>query len=238
MLNLEETLDFKKGYGVQRDFYLKTILYSIGALTLLDIIRGQLPEVNILQLVPGLYLALLLCSLIVLVKTSDILVGASVETDMRKDIGIKMMERPSLITGIRMSFSYFLTTLLFVLNTLVPLSLDSFNFLSEPSLENVWSLDEVIILELILLSFILFLSQAPVAFTSSICNEKSINRLPAIWKTIVLLAVIFAGIITPSVDAYTQSGFAASAVSLYVLIINIIKKRVFIKFIGFSSMTA
>jgi hypothetical protein len=238
VLNLDETLSNAKDYAVQRDYYYRIIISSIGALTFIDIIRSQLPEVNILQLIPGFYLILLFGSLILLLISSDFLVCAPAAADRRKDLGIKMITKLNFVLAVRISFGYILGTLIIVLNTIVPLSLDSFNYYSENSLENVWSLDEVILIEIVLLIILLSLSQSPVTISSSLGNEKSMNRLPAIWRAVILFSVIFAGVVTPTVDGYTQFGFASSAVSLYLLIINIIKKRVIIKFLGLTSLTS
>ena len=59
MLNLDETLDLIKPYNNQRDFYIKAGCYSTGVIVFLDIVRGQVPQINLLQLVPGFYLGLL-----------------------------------------------------------------------------------------------------------------------------------------------------------------------------------
>jgi len=59
MLNLDETLYLTDSYIKQKDFYLKSFLYSFGVLLFVDILRNQVSEVNLLQLVPGFYLILL-----------------------------------------------------------------------------------------------------------------------------------------------------------------------------------
>ena len=61
-------------------------------------------------------------------------------------------------------------------------------------------------------------------------NEKEINFFPKFWKSLSLIIFLAAGFLTPTIDGYTQLSFAASAVSLYLLIINVIEKRVTIKF--------
>jgi hypothetical protein len=59
MLNLDETLSLNLYYILQRDFYWKAILYSLGVFIFVDILRAQIAEVNLLQLIPGFYLILL-----------------------------------------------------------------------------------------------------------------------------------------------------------------------------------
>ena len=72
------------------------------------------------------------------------------------------------------------------LNSVIPLSLDSFNSYGEKTLENIWSFDEVISLEIILLSILLLLCQIPLILIVSLNNEKEINVLPEYWKALVL----------------------------------------------------
>jgi len=56
MLNLDETLEITSSYVVQRDLYLKGLVYSFGVIVFIDIVRGQVAEINLLQLMPGFYL--------------------------------------------------------------------------------------------------------------------------------------------------------------------------------------
>ena len=56
------------------------------------------------------------------------------------------------------------------------------------------------------------------------------NILPEFWKTLSLIIFLAAGFITPTIDGYTQLSFAASAVSLYIIVINLLEKRINVKF--------
>ena len=71
MLNLDETLYLTDSYTKQKDFYLKSFLYSFGVLIFVDILRNQVSEVNLLQLIPGFYLILLFFFFLFLVINSD-----------------------------------------------------------------------------------------------------------------------------------------------------------------------
>lgn len=232
MLNLDETLEINSSYVVQRDLYLKGLVYSVGVVVFVEIVRGQVAEINLLQLIPGFYLLLLFVSFICLMVFSDLFFRVPFETDNTKAYGTKTLNQ--LEKGIAMKFSFFLFTtgLLIILNTVIPLSLDSFNSYGERTLENIWSFDEVITLEIILLVLLILLSQTPLIFISYFTTEKDINILPEFWKTISLLIFVGAGFLTPTIDGYTQLSFAASALSLYLIIISIIEKRVMIKYNG------
>ena len=232
MLNLDETLEITSFYVVQRDLYLKGLVYSFGVIVFIEIVRSQVAEINLLQLIPGFYLILLFLSFLFLMFFSDLFVRVPFDNDNNKSLGTKTINR--IEKGITMKFSFFLfvTGFLIVLNTVIPLSLDSFNSYGEKTLENIWSFDEVISLETILLVILILLSQSPLILVSSFTTEKDINVLPEFWKSLSLFIFLAAGFLTPTIDGYTQLSFAGSAVSLYLLTINVIEKRVMIKFSG------
>ena len=56
MLNLDETLITTSSYIKQRDLFLKSFVFSFGVIIFVDILRAQVAEVNLLQLIPGFYL--------------------------------------------------------------------------------------------------------------------------------------------------------------------------------------
>ena len=116
------------------------------------------------------------------------------------------------------------------LNSIIPLGLDAFYSYGEKTLENYWSFDEVLNLETILLIVLIVLSQIPVISLNTLNTEKDINFLPEFWKTLSLVIFLAAGFITPTIDGYTQLSFALSAVSLYIIVISLLEKRVNVKF--------
>ena len=72
MLNLDETLTTISSYNFQRDLFSKSFLFSFTVITFVDILRGQVAEVNLLQLIP-IYLILLFISFLYLVFFSNLL---------------------------------------------------------------------------------------------------------------------------------------------------------------------
>ena len=237
MLNLDETFEINNSYAIQRDLYLRGFLYSSGVIIFIELVRAQVAEVDLLQLIPGFYLIVLFISFLVLLYISDFLLRIPVESDNDKVFGTKTIERAE--TGISLKLSYFLfyCCLGSSLNSVIPLSLDSFNSYGEKTLENIWSFDEVISLEIILLTILLLLCQIPVIFLVSLNNEKEISILPEYWKTLSFIVFIASGILTPTIDGYTQLSFAFSALSLYLIIIIILTKRLDIKFSTFKSLS-
>jgi Sec-independent protein secretion pathway component TatC len=101
-------------------------------------------------------------------------------------------------------------------------------------LENLWSFNEVLNLELILLFFLSIISQIPNIAKLNFATEKATNLLPKIWKIVILTIVIFSGFLTPTIDGYTQLSFAFSSISLYLLFLIFLKKRSNLKYQGIS----
>jgi hypothetical protein len=230
MLNLDETVETNNLYVIQRDLYLRSLFYSLGVIIFIELLRGQIAEVNLLQLVPGFYLILLFISFLFLIYFSDFFGRIPLESDSNKSLGTKTIEKFE--SGILTKFIFFLfySCLGITLNSVIPLSLDSFNTYGEKTLENIWSFDEVITLELILLVTLLFLSQVPLFILLGVSNEKEKNILPEFWKPLSFVIFIASGLLTPTIDGYTQLSFAFSSLSLYLITILILTKRIDIKF--------
>ena len=65
MLNLDETFEINNSYIIQRDLYLRGFLYSSGVIIFIELVRAQVAEVDLLQLIPGFYLIVLFISFLV-----------------------------------------------------------------------------------------------------------------------------------------------------------------------------
>ena len=234
MLNLDETLDLNIDYIIQKDLLLKIFFYSIGVLVFIDILRSQVPEINLLQLIPGFYLLFLFFSFIFLIFFSDFFVYLSTEIENKKTLGTKTVTKLNISNSLKIGFLFFLITFIISLKTVIPISLDSFNSYGEKTLENLWSFSDLINLEIILLLVLLLIAESPMFLLIFFNNEKDNIRLPKFWKSISLLIFIIAGFLTPTIDGYTQLIFAGFSFSFYILIINFISKRIIIKFNGNS----
>lgn len=238
MLNLEETLSVSKTYNKQRDSLLRVLLYSIGAIIIIDLLRIQAAEVKVVQLVPGYYLLLIFVYLFLLTTSSTIFSYFSTTAiDSRKEFGTKEGTKIDIIIFIRYSLSFLLIILFIFLHTVIPLSLDSFNGYGEETLENGWSFDEVSSLQETLVFILTILSQLPVITIRSLTKESDVVELPEFWKLFSFSAFVIAGIVTPTVDSYTQSTFAFAAIFLYTLVIIILEKRLTVKFINGTSLS-
>ncbi len=236
MISVDDTFISIKVYLDQRDLSIKILSYCTSVVVFIETIRQQLPEVNLLQLVPGFYLLLLFFSLILLVIISDFLVRLPLAVERIKGYGIKNPKRFYAYIALSWGTLYLFLLMLFGYNILIPISLDSFNSYGETNLESLWSFNEVINLERILFSLLILLSQTPITILYFIDCEEQLLVLPEIWKYVAVLIVTFSGILTPTVDGYTQVYLSLIALLLYLIIIAFLEKRVVAGFSGTSGL--
>jgi Sec-independent protein secretion pathway component TatC len=154
------------------------------------------------------------------------------DLDNKKSVGTKTIFRLNSINNSKLSFFLFSMSCLVTLSTTIPLSLDSFNSYGEKTLENLWSIDEVLNLETILLTTVLSISQFPIILLSGLTSEIVINSLPEYWKIISFVIFAISGLLTPTIDGYTQLSFAFSSFALFFLVISILEKRLNLKLTG------
>jgi Sec-independent protein secretion pathway component TatC len=229
MFHIEETLYILPSYLVQRDFYVKAFVYAGGVLIFFDFLRAQISEVNILQLIPGFIFFLVIVSFFFLLTSSNVLIRIPFEMDKEITYGTKTTTKKIIMILGKFSFFIFSTGMLIVLNTLIPISLDFFNSTGEKTLENTWEFGEVLGLEIFLLFVLSLLFEIPVILIVGKYNEEKVKIFPKAWKLLSLMIFLLSGLITPTVDCYTQLSLAFAALSLYLIIITIFKKRLNIK---------
>jgi hypothetical protein len=232
MLTLEENLELNNDYNTQKDWILKSFCYLAIAFFFVDLIRSQIPEIKLLQLAPGVYLFLLFFSFLFLVTFSTFLNKLVFETEIVKNYGTKTFIRIKILLS--REYSNFLFFLIMSLNfkTVIPVTLDSFNSYIEETLENFWSISEILSLESFLVIVLTILSQIPITIIIFFITEKDANFLPKFWRLISLIIVILSGFFTPTIDGYTQLSFSFSGFSLFLVLLSFLKKRVTIKFNG------
>jgi Sec-independent protein secretion pathway component TatC len=229
MFNINETFALFKTYTPQRDIFLSLILYSGQVVVLLNDIRGQLPEVEILQLVPGVYLVVLFIALIFLTYVGSFALNLTIFIDLRKSNGIKTRNRFDGILTLKLGYFLCLLSIAITLNSVIPIGFDSLTISGEKSLENAWSLSEIVGFELFLILVLIFLAELPIFFINSYNTEEKIYQLSKSWKLFGFGSVVFAGVVTPTIDWYTQINFAASTMLFYFITIFLVQKRILIK---------
>ena len=95
MMNIEEALISYPFYQKQKDNFIRFILYSVVVFIYIDAIRQQISEINLLQLIPGIYLILLFTSFIFLIFWSNFIVNNLYDIDYISLSGTKTIERMS-----------------------------------------------------------------------------------------------------------------------------------------------
>jgi hypothetical protein len=227
-MNIEEALISYPFYQKQKDNLIRFIFYSVIVFIYIDGVRQQISEINLLQLVPGIYLILLFTSFILLIIWSSFISNNLYDVDYISLSGTKTLERmgSKIVLKTRILLGLLVASL--TLNSVLPLSLDSFISYGENEIENLWSFDEVINLELLLLLILIILSQIPIYGFSQSNTEKSVLILPRYWKIISFIIFLASGLITPTIDGYTQFLFSFSAISLCLFVITSIKQRLIV----------
>ena len=93
-------------------------------------------------------------------------------------------------------------------------------------------------LETILLFYLSLFSQIPIIVFSFLTNENYLLLFPRIGRVILFLAIVIAGIVTPTIDGFTQFNFTSAIIFLYLFIINVVGKRLNIKNNEFNSLNS
>jgi hypothetical protein len=229
MFNVENSFQTRQKYKGERDLYIKGFLYSFSIVLFVEGLRQQVPEVNILQLIPGFYLLLLFLGFLFFMFVSTIFYEAVIKQDTKKLTGIKVKLKPVGSVLNKLSFFLFTGELNLILQTVVPLSLECFNSYGDETLENTWSFNEVIGLEILIMTILLVISQFPFIILQFLTTQQPIKLLPLYWKPVFFFIVLSSGFLTPTIDGYTQISFAFSTLSLYLLLINFSQKRLILK---------
>lgn len=238
MFALDDTFLFEIFYVAQTDFYLKGFIYFTGVILFLEILRTQISEVDLLQLIPGFYFFLFFISFLTIFFFSETLLRVPSEIDNLKVSGTRVTNKIELNILLKISFFLFSVLIFIILNSVLPLSLDSFNSSGEKTLDNTWSFSEVLGLELILLLILTIISQVPLFFILNFNTQKVIVVLSQFWKFLIFIITLIAGFLTPTLDGYTQISFALSSFLFYLFIINVLQKRTLLKlniFLPFGS---
>ena len=118
MFNVEETISLLFSYVSQRDIFLKLILFSVGSFFVLDLLRSQSVEIELLQLTPGLYLAFVFLTYIVLFICSRIFLELSFRVDNEKATGTKSLLRSYVIISRKINVFFSSMSLFFSLTIL------------------------------------------------------------------------------------------------------------------------
>ena len=236
MFNLKQSIQKISFYNFQYAFFSQLILQSFAGFSLLEITRSQTSEIKLLQLVPGYYFFLLFFFLSLSYFLSFCFTSYSIKLDEEKIFGSKSISREkNFVTSKFLYFFYFLAFFL-CLNSIIPISLDSFYFYSEKTLENIWSFNDLLSLERFLLCLLFFIIELPLVLVYYLKKEDHLLSLPKYFKYVFFFVFLFAGILTPTLDASSQIFFSAFSLISYLVSIYLSLKRVKTKYLSLSSL--
>lgn len=125
----------------------------------------------------------------------------------------------------KISLFLFIVFTLIVLNTVIPVALDSFEAIEEGNIEDSWGIGDILSLEITLLVILTTFSQVPICYLIRSLSENIISEICDDWKNVTFFLLVAAGFLTPTIDAATQLSFAANTFSLVAVVILILQKR-------------
>jgi hypothetical protein len=236
MFNLRQSIQKLNFYNFQYAIISQLILESLAIITLLEITRSQISEIKLLQLIPGYYFFLLFLFLTLSYLFNLLFNFYPNKLDQEKVFGTKSISRQFVFSFSKFLYFFYFLAFFFCLNSIVPLSLDSFYFYSEKTLENIWSFNDLITLESFLLFLIFFISEFPLILLSQLKIEKNVINFPKYFKYIFFSIFVFSGVLTPTLDASSQIFFSAFSLISYLLSIYFSLKRLKTKYLSLSSL--
>ena len=224
MLNLLETLEIYNVYLSQSETIIKFIMYSFGTFACIDYLRDQIPEIPLLQLVPGLFLAILVNAYFYILIFSFFLTDTASGSDGESKLGTKTLfslnyklDFKSLIPLLFLGFA-------FLLNVIFPISFDSLSSVGDKTIDNNWPIEKFSSIEFGLTVLLILILQLPLILSLPLYSEKFVKKLPFYQKDYIFVMSVVSGVLTPTIDIATQINFIIISVSLYNLVISLLKK--------------
>ena len=215
---------------IQYQYNVKILFYLFGVFTFVAILREQVSEVRVLQVVPGLYLFYLFCAFAFLLSCSNWMNRYILYSDVPSyQCGIMSKLKWERKITVRLNFFFFLLILGLTLSFVVPIGLESFRTPERKTIDGSWNYGQILWLENFLTFVLSVLSQLPIFFLAFFFNEEEIERIPKLWRKISFFVLVGAGVLTPTVDIASQLSFAITVMCLYLLVLEFNLKRSLIK---------
>lgn len=225
MFNLDDSFWLRTRYFFNEDLLLKSGVTTFGLVGFLELIRTQISEINLVQLIPGVYFLFFFFGFVSLSFFNYRFFATIRQHDIKREIGIKLKIKIQSKVLQKYSTNLMSSFLLLVLNSVIPISFDCFSDYSTKTIDNSWSFTEVLNLEVTLLIILAFLSQIPFYGSNLFLQEKISNFLPKKWKQILFFLIVISGSLTPTIDGNTQLSFACCTLTLFNLLLNLVQKR-------------
>lgn len=227
MLNLGETVLTIKRYNQQSAIVFKLFFWTFPTVFFLEYLSLQVPEIKLLQLLPGLIISLLFSLFCFLLFISSFLLKLFTENDLVRYRGTKTFLRFSCKSTLKMIFLVFFIGTYALFNEIVPLSFESFEVAAESNGPSLWSINEFIGIEKSLGCLLAFASCFPFFLFSTPFSIKEIRVFPNFQRNYIFSVCVLAGVLTPTVDAATQINFIIIGITFYFLVNSFLKKASF-----------
>ena len=224
MLNLLETLEIYNIYLSQSETIIKFVMYSVGTFECIDYLRDQIPEIPLLQLVPGLFLAILVNAYFYIIIFSYFLTDVASGTDGESKLGTKTLFCLSYKLDLKSLIPLLFLGFVFLLNIIFPISFDSLSSVGDKTIDNNWPIEKFYSIEFGLTILLILILQLPLLLSLPLYSEKFVQKLPFYQKDYIFVMSVVSGVLTPTIDVATQINFIIISVSLYNLVISLLKK--------------
>lgn len=236
MFNIEKSLKNSNFYFQNFPIFSEFIFQLVGVFVILEFLRQELPEIKLLQLIPGYYFFLLFILIVSFFLFNTFFSLWPSFLDSKKFLGTKtILKSQYSILG---KFFYFFAFVIFftTLNSLIPGQFDSFYNYTEKSFENLWSFEDFLNLQSLLVFVLLIISQSPILTFYLINNNIKIFKLSNSLKFFLFFILLISGVLTPTADVISQLIFSFFAVFFYLISLHFLSKRIYIKYLSLSNL--
>jgi len=234
MFNLPRSIEQLDSSSSFFPLFFQFFLQSFGVFISLNIIRNQVPEIKLLQLIPGYYFFFLFILIISFFFISTFFSFYPSFLDSQKTLGSKIMNKNVYFVTNKFFYFFSIFTLFLSSNFIIPSNFDAFYTYSEKTLENFWSFNDLINLNFILMLSLILISQLPLIAFYFLINRSKIFNLSKYNKILFFLILLLAGFLTPTIDISSQLIFSGFTILIYLISIHFLIKRISIKYSSFT----
>jgi len=107
MFTFDESFDYDPTYELQRDYYGRFFISIVGVILFFEFLKGQISEIDLLQLIPGLYFFLFFIFLLLSVIFANFLFRSAIQIDNLKVYGSKIESKIKMGILLKLSFFFF-----------------------------------------------------------------------------------------------------------------------------------
>jgi Sec-independent protein secretion pathway component TatC len=236
MFNINKSLISSNFYLKYFPLFSQFLFQAVTIFTILEFIRLQLPEIKLLQLIPGYYFFILVIFIISFFSIISIIVYFPSLFDSEKGLGSKNITKIQYFVVNKFLYFLVFASLFISINFILPGQFDNFYSYTEKTLENIWSFQELINLEVTLLILLFLVTQLPILVFYLLNINLKIISLPKSFKFFSFFVLLLSGFLTPTVDATSQIIFSLFTLILYLISIHFLIKRFNIKYLSLSNL--